>query len=240
MLEIIFPSVSSIVSLSLVALIAGLILSYAKIRLKVEKDDREAESVQSDIAMTARVMCRGGINKAYSKFLYEGPKSCKAAKSIMGGFKICEYGCLGLCDCQKACPFGAITMSAAQLPVIDIDKCTGCGNCVAECPKHIIKLVKKDIYVHIMCSNKEKPDVMKLGCTVGCTGCNLCVKACAEVFTDNTDIDSAIEVNDFLADIDYDKCINCLKCAEVCPVPVINPLSAAKKFKKKNRLGKIS
>jgi len=288
MLEIIFPSVASIVSLSLVALISGLVLSFAKLKLKVEKDPRielilqclpnancgacglpgcsayssgivegkcdinlctvggqdvidriaeivGVESVTGGVAMTARVQCRGGKNKAASKFFYAGPKSCKAAKSIMGGFKVCEYGCLGFGDCSNACSFGAITMSAACLPVFDKDKCTGCGNCVAECPKHIIKLVKKDSEVHVMCSNMEKPTVMKLGCTVGCTGCKLCVKACTEVFKDNPDIDSAIEVNDFLAKIDSAKCINCLKCAEACPIPVINPLSAAKKIVK-NRI----
>jgi ferredoxin len=236
MIDIIFPSAASIISLSAVALIFGLILSYAKIRLNVEKDPQmEAESVSCDTGMTARVMCRGGKHEAHLKFLYEGPKSCNAAKSLMGGFKVCEYGCLGFGDCQKACPSGAITMAGTQLPVIDRDRCTGCGDCAAECPRHIIKLVKKDIDVHIMCSNRENPAVMRSGCSVGCTGCNLCVKTCAEVFNDNTNIDSAIEVNDFLAGIDYNKCINCLKCAEACPVPVINPLAVAKKFKK-NRM----
>jgi Na+-translocating ferredoxin:NAD+ oxidoreductase RNF subunit RnfB len=290
MLEFIFPSAASILSLSAVAFISALLLSYAKIKLKVEKDPRielilqclpnadcgacglsdclsystvivenkydinlciagdqdvideiaeimEIDSVQSNIAMTARVMCRGGIRKTSSRFFYEGPKSCKAASSIMGGFKVCEYGCLGLGDCYNVCPFGAITMAQTHLPVIDNDTCIGCGNCVSECPRHIIRLVQEDVDVHIMCSNKENPDVMKLGCSVGCTGCNLCVKTCTDVFKDNTDIDSAATVNDFLADIDYAKCINCLKCAEVCPVPVINPLSAAKNLKK-NKSGK--
>ena len=293
MLEFITPSIASIVSLSAIALVSALLLSYAKMKFKVEKDprielvlqclpnadcgacgfldclsystrivednydidfcavggqaaiDKIAEimgvaSVQNTIAMTARVMCRGGIRKASSRFFYEGPQSCKAANSIMGGFKVCESGCLGLGDCCNACPFGAITMTEAGLPVIDYDECTGCGNCVTECPKHIIKLVRKDKDVHIMCSNKEKPDVMKFGCSVGCTGCNLCVNACTDVFKDSPDIDSAIAVNDFLAGIDYTKCINCLKCAAVCPVPVINPLSAAKNFKKKNKSEKYS
>jgi ferredoxin len=149
----------------------------------------------------------------------------------MGGFKVCEYGCLGFGDCQNVCPFGAITMAGTRLPAIDRNKCTGCGNCVAECTRHIIQLVKDDVDVHIMCSNREKPAVMRLGCTVGCTGCNQCVKACTEVFNDNA-IDSAIEINDFLACVDYSKCINCLKCVEVCPVPVINPLALSKKYKK--------
>jgi len=240
LLEIIFPSVSSLVSLSALAFVSALLLSYAKIKFSVEKDSGIEPIPQSSTAMTARVMCRGGIRRASSKFLYEGPKSCKGASNIMGGFKVCETGCLGFGDCRNACLSGAITMSGTRLPVINKEKCTGCGDCVTICPKQIIKLVRKDKDVYIMCSNKEKPDVMKTGCTAGCTGCDVCVKACTDIFKADTDIDSAIEVNDFLANIDYNKCINCLKCAEVCPVPVISPLSVSKKIKKQSKSGKYS
>jgi Fe-S-cluster-containing hydrogenase component 2 len=38
--------------------------------------------------------------------------------------------------CEKACPFGAITVgdNITQLPILDEEKCTGCGVCVAQCP----------------------------------------------------------------------------------------------------------
>lgn len=38
--------------------------------------------------------------------------------------------------CEKACPFGAISVGAdiTALPVIDRDKCTGCGLCISKCP----------------------------------------------------------------------------------------------------------
>ena len=40
------------------------------------------------------------------------------------------------CDiCVDACPVGAISMrSIIELPELDFDKCTGCGNCVLLCP----------------------------------------------------------------------------------------------------------
>lgn len=41
------------------------------------------------------------------------------------------------CDvCEKACPFGAIKVgdSLTNLPILDEDKCIGCGNCIPKCP----------------------------------------------------------------------------------------------------------
>jgi len=75
--------------------------------------------------------------------------------------------------------------------------------------------------------------LMRKGCSVGCTGCKLCEKACREVFADKPEIATAIEIKNFCAGIDYTKCINCYKCAEVCPVPVIEPRHLSKKSSKK-------
>ncbi|SDF44993.1 (2Fe-2S)-binding protein [Sporolituus thermophilus] len=38
--------------------------------------------------------------------------------------------------CEKACPFGAITVGGdiTALPVLDQEKCKGCGVCVSRCP----------------------------------------------------------------------------------------------------------
>ncbi len=173
----------------------------------------------------ARVMCQGAIDVTRKKFEYHGPKSCHAAHQIMGGFKTCRYGCLGLGDCTRVCPFDAIHMDEKRgLPVVDWDKCTGCGKCVNECPRNIIRLVERNFDVNMICCSHDKTPVMKLGCDVGCTACRRCVKACKEVFKDSPDIETAIEVIDNLAVFDYDKCINCGKCAEVCPQKVITPL----------------
>lgn len=45
--------------------------------------------------------------------------------------------------CEKACPFGAITVGEdiTALPVIDWDACRGCGVCVSRCPGLAIFIV---------------------------------------------------------------------------------------------------
>ncbi len=48
--------------------------------------------------------------------------------------------------CEKACPFGAITVGQpiTSLPVLDEEKCTGCGACLAKCPGLAIFRVHKN------------------------------------------------------------------------------------------------
>jgi len=45
--------------------------------------------------------------------------------------------------CEKACPFGAITVGhpITSLPVLHEDTCTGCGRCIPVCPGLAIFLV---------------------------------------------------------------------------------------------------
>ncbi|HOD15662.1 MAG TPA: RnfABCDGE type electron transport complex subunit B [Spirochaetota bacterium] len=190
--------------------------------------------------LTARVHCRGGRAETTNRFEYSGPRDCGAANGTMGGFKTCRYGCLGFGDCERACPFGAITMSANGLPVVNAGLCTGCGLCVAACPRAIISLTPRDNDIYVMCINEEKAPVMKQGCSVGCIACKLCEKACREALaarspgTDPATIVPAITVTNFCAHIDYDICIQCYRCVYVCPVPVINPLEKSKKYLEKS------
>lgn len=288
MFEQIIPSLSAVLSIAGIGAVFGLILSVAKITLRVEKDPRIekiaeilpgancgacglpgcngyaagivnngleidlcpvggvelireiAEIMGMNVSVTgvplkAKVHCHGGNIETMKRFIYEGPRDCRAAHELMRGFKVCEFGCLGLGDCESICPFDAIEMSENGLPVINDLKCTGCGKCIKACPRNIISLVPENFDTYVLCKNTQKAGQMKKGCTVGCIGCKLCEKACKEVHADNPDVETAIRIVDFCAVIDYDVCINCHKCVEVCPVPVINPKNLAKPKQSKKK-----
>lgn len=55
--------------------------------------------------------------------------------------KKCTNSCIGCMKCQKNCAAEAIKV-VNNLAVIDYDKCTGCGDCVANCPKGCLELHK--------------------------------------------------------------------------------------------------
>jgi NADPH-dependent glutamate synthase beta subunit-like oxidoreductase len=95
------------------------------------------EAVEPDIALPG---CYFGVDKADTKYVYNGLDDCRAVALLGGGMKVCTIGCLGLGTCARACPFHAISMGPQGLPVVNEKKCTGCGTCERVCPKHIINL----------------------------------------------------------------------------------------------------
>ncbi|MBE6717628.1 MAG: RnfABCDGE type electron transport complex subunit B [Ruminococcaceae bacterium] len=52
--------------------------------------------------------------------------------------KNCDIGCIGCRLCERGCEAGAIKIENF-VASIDYNKCTGCGACVAKCPRHIIR-----------------------------------------------------------------------------------------------------
>lgn len=160
----------------------------------------------------ARVFCQGGCLNSSRRFKYEGIMDCKAAILASGGDKSCIYGCLGYGTCLRACPFGAITMSEENLPVIDPVACVACGLCETACPTNAIEIQPMAKEVVIRCHSKDKGPVTKKNCQVGCISCGLCVKACPY---------NAIKVENFLARIDNDKCKVCGLCVTKCPTNAI-------------------
>jgi len=159
----------------------------------------------------ARLMCNRS-KSIKERFPYAGIASCAACATLLGGNKVCTFGCLGFGDCVAACKFDAMKMTEENIPFIDPKKCVGCRMCVKTCPKLIIKMVPSESKVWVKCSSKDPgPKVIKV-CPDGCIACGKCVAACPE---------KAFTLVDNLAVIDYNKCVNCLKCIEVCPRHII-------------------
>lgn len=124
----------------------------------------------------ARLLCAGGINEAHNLASYKGGMStCRGESVVVGGSKDCSWGCLGLGDCEKACDFEAISMSANGLPVVDAALCTACGDCVDECPKNLFELMPVSQKLIIQCKSLLEGDEAQNKCSVACTGCSRCV-----------------------------------------------------------------
>lgn len=162
--------------------------------------------------MVAFVKCQGDCEKTTVDYAYTGVEDCSMAAFVPGGGpKTCNYGCLGYGNCVKACPFDAIHV-VNGIAVVDKEACKACSKCIAACPKGLIELVPYEAKHLVACSSKDKGPVVMKACQTGCIGCQLCKKNCPA---------EAIEVEDFLAKIDYDKCTNCGTCVEKCPKKAI-------------------
>lgn len=131
------------------------------------------------IKKVARLHCRGTYEAAPSRSHYIGLRACLAAH-LVGGYKFCTYGCLHLGDCVRACPFEAIRIGDAGLPIIDEQKCTGCGKCVDICPRNLFELHPIDRNIFVFCRSKDRPAVARKVCKNACIACNICVRACPE------------------------------------------------------------
>lgn len=166
--------------------------------------------------MAAVVRCMGNDTCAYKKMDYSGVSSCKMAAQLFGGDKTCIYGCLGLGDCQRACPYDAINICNG-IAIVSPELCRACKKCVAECPKGLIELMpKSETKAAVLCRNHDKAAMVKKECEVGCLGCTKCVKTCPE---------GAISMDNAVAVVDYNKCTGCGKCEEACPNNTIKMLN---------------
>ncbi|MCI0469518.1 MAG: Fe-S cluster domain-containing protein [Nitrospirae bacterium] len=160
----------------------------------------------------SRIMCQGGLSRSAKRFKYEGVQDCRAAVLAGGGDKSCIYGCLGYGTCMRACPFGAITMSEDRLPVVDIEKCTGCGKCEIACPKKVIEILPGSKAVLVSCHSRDKGGDTRKNCNIGCIACGKCVKVCP--------FDAPSISNNF-SKINLEKCRVCGLCAIHCPTKAI-------------------
>ncbi len=171
------------------------------------------KTVEAKTPMVALVMCQGSEDADLrKKYRYNGVASCASADLLARGDRLCNYGCLGLGDCLRACGFNAIEINDLGVAQVIPSRCTGCGQCVAACPKGIIRLVPETARIHVLCSNHDKGAAAKKACSVSCIGCKKCEK-----FFEG----SHMKVADFLAAVDYDNPPTDLDVIGQCPTGAI-------------------
>lgn len=128
----------------------------------------------------ARLHCAGGKTKAHQIAEYQGFENCHAAALVSGGGKGCPWGCLGLGDCHQACTFNAIQMNKNALPMVDIDKCTACGDCVVACPRDLFEIVPLSHKLFVQCSIPLDGEAARILCATACDACGRCVADAAQ------------------------------------------------------------
>ena len=145
-------------------------------------------------AHVAVVHCGAESSQKMGVADYRGEPSCGAA-DVAGGVQRCAYGCLGLGDCERSCPFDAIHVIDA-LAVVSHERCTACGNCVRACPRNIITIeeFQAQRMLVVACCNHDPGSAVRKFCSVGCIACGRCERTCP-LFT--------VQAN--LARIDYNE-----------------------------------
>lgn len=171
-------------------------------------------------------LCKGSKSLAMKNAKVIGVKSCKLANNLKLSEKVCTYSCLGYGDCVLVCPFNAIKMNDEGLPEIDSSLCTGCGLCVEECPREVIRLFPLREEVLAFCRNPEKGSAVRNACKIGCITCYICEKKCPK---------NAIKMVNNLPVIDIEKCDLCGICINVCPTKTLSLIKAlsTKEYDKK-------
>jgi len=150
---------------------------------------------EKKVRTVAVLHCNGGAKRVKDRFIYQGLTDCILANLVLGGQKECTWGCLGFGTCARICPFGAITMSEDNLPVIHSDKCKACGKCVKVCPKNLFSLIPVTQDTYVACNSHDTGKDTKAVCPVGCISCGICTRV----------KDSAFYLNENLSYVDYKK-----------------------------------
>ncbi|MBQ1372477.1 MAG: RnfABCDGE type electron transport complex subunit B [Oscillospiraceae bacterium] len=173
----------------------------------------DAGSIERKLAF---VKCKGSCEYTDNQGNYVGIPDCASAARAGLALSRCDYGCLGLGSCAKVCPEGAIRVENG-VAVVNRKLCVGCGLCAKACPKGLIELLPEHQTLAVQCSNRDRGPQVKQVCSAGCIGCMLCVRQCEH---------DAIHVENNLARIDCDACVQCGNCAEKCPSGVIGSTAA--------------
>jgi ferredoxin len=114
------------------------------------------------------------------------------------------------------------------LPLIDPNKCIGCGKCQDYCPQALLVLLPKNYKAFIPCKGKARMKDMDALCQKGCLGCGLCRKACPYGAIIRPTIGVRAEIDQDLCPLEENHCS--FECQKNCQrniisiVESINPL----------------
>ncbi|MDT8435792.1 MAG: (Fe-S)-binding protein [Gemmatimonadota bacterium] len=166
----------------------------------------------------ARLLCAGGSHVAPMKAVYDGIESCAAAVAVSGGGKACPWGCVGMADCVVSCDFDALRMNEVDLPEVDVEKCTACGDCVEACPLDLFVLLPLDHKLIVQCRNLLEGEAATDLCAVACNACGRCAADAPEV----------VSMRQGLAVVDYDRIDRATPAAtDRCPTGAIRWVEGA-------------
>ncbi|MDY4595180.1 MAG: electron transport complex subunit RsxB [[Pasteurella] aerogenes] len=155
-----------LITISVLALIFGLILGIASIKLKVEADPI-VEKIDALLPQSQCGQCGYPGCKPYAEAIAKGdvitkcvpggqplvvkiadllgvevPATDFAEDPIPKVAFIDENMCIGCTKCIQACPVDAIIGTNKSMHTIIADLCTGCELCVAPCPTDCISMIK--------------------------------------------------------------------------------------------------
>lgn len=160
--------ITAVVTITGIALIAGLLLGFASRRLPASKEplvDRvDALLPQTQCAQCGYPGCRpyaaaivhdgaainlcppGGEDTVRRLALLLGrdpmpPAEAPDTASMAAVAFIDEEACIGCTHCRDACPVDAITGTHQFMHTIIAAECTGCELCVPRCPVDCIRMV---------------------------------------------------------------------------------------------------
>ncbi len=167
------------------------------------------------VKSVAKIFCLGDNETSIREYDFNGDNYCQSVHNFFGGDKACKYGCLGMGDCMRICPVGAIKRDEYHRVWIDANVCNGCKKCIDICPTKVIKMVPVKGGYFVACSNHDEGMVVGKICKKGCTACGICERTAGA---------GRIYVDDNLARVVYDSNVDLYDASMKCPVDVIVPI----------------
>jgi len=155
--------ITAVTTIALIALLAGLALSFASRQLPSNKSDL-VDSVNDLLPQTQCAQCGYPGCRPYAAAIIEGSADINlcppggqatvkrlakllgkdvlplAASAQPAVAVIDESACIGCVHCRNACPVDAIIGAHQLMHTVIESECTGCELCVAPCPVDCISM----------------------------------------------------------------------------------------------------